>query len=456
MCPVFAVATLLLTLLSGSPIFAQDVRIRLLDLSEPGSIALSAHEGPVRLYAGDYADPVTEIEAGQTARVSRAGEQLHVFVDELALYAASLRVEPAEGAFFGVQVDGATGEDRRYAGRLFVSTDGSDPALQLVNEVPLEDYVASVVASEYGFDDLEGSKAMAVIVRTYTLGVLGRYGSAYDHVDHTLSQVYRGAGAVTPVSSSAARLTEGDVLTYGGELIRAVYFASSGGHTADNETVWDGPSQPYLRGKPDPYGADAPHAHWSTRLSRDGLLSELRTAYGQDVEGFVVGDRSDDGRVATIELMLAGGGRLPISGNDFRLLVTRHFGARSVRSTLFEARRAGDEYVFEGRGFGHGVGLSQWGAREMALRGSAYTEILGFYYSDVVLSSLEDLREEAPQVAREEMDANPEDPQIARDESQAVREAPETGRDETDVPARVVRVPEEPDTAPGERRRIGW
>lgn len=388
------IAFILVLVHAAGPASAQegDVRIRLLDLKEPVTIALSAHDGTVQLYAGDHDEPLMPLAPEQKALVSRASNQLHVQVDGLALFAASLRIEPEAGAHFGVEIrDAATGGTlRRYAGRLFVEADGSDWEIQLINEVPLEEYVASVVASEYGFDDLAGAKAMAVLVRTYTLGVLGKYGSEYDHVDHTLSQVYGGLDRVTPVSLEATRQTRGQVLTYDDELVRAVYFSTSGGHTADNETVWDGPPRPYLRGIPDPYGDTSPHASWSTRIPRTRLLSELSSAYGHDVNGFVIDARSSEGRVTSIALLHADGSRTTIGGNEFRLLATRHFGARSIRSTLFDARRDGNEYVFDGRGFGHGVGMSQWGAHDMAQRGNSYTDILNFYYAGVELSRLDE------------------------------------------------------------------
>lgn len=384
--PLFAA----LILLGAASVRAQDVRVRVFDLASPQKVAVAGEGGPVRLFAAEYEDALTVLREGESAVITMAQNQVHVAAGEMSLYARSLRIEPVDGSELAVNVleGGSATEPKTYAGRLFVSEDGGG-SMRLVNEVGLEDYVASVVAGEYGFDDLEGSKAMAVVIRTYTLGVLGKYGPEFDHVDHTRSQVYRGSGAVTPISRQAAEETEGQVLTYDGEPIRAVYFAHSGGHTADNENVWEGPPLPYLRGKPDPYGASSPHARWSTRLSRLRLLAALRSKFDADVEGFVIGRRSGDGRAATVELLVGNGRNRSISANEFRLLIIEHFGVRTVRSTLFDAQRDGDQYVFEGRGFGHGVGLSQWGARDMAQRGMAYDEILDFYYTDVELESLD-------------------------------------------------------------------
>lgn len=372
------------------------VRIRLLDLSDPREIRIAGHDGSVRLYAADYDDEIARLDDGEEAVVRLAGGQLHVQLGDLRLFANSLRAESDPGAETVIRIEGGSSpvDARRYQGKLRIGRDEAGAELKLVNELDLEDYVAAVVSTEYGFDDLEGSKAMAVIIRTYTLAVMNKYGGDYDHVDHTLSQVYRGTDRITPTIREAVRQTRGEVLRHDGDLIEAVYFSSSGGHTADNETVWRSKPLPYLRGKADPYGRSSPHAEWTSRISRPELLSALSAAYGE-VTGFAIGDRSGDGRVATIDLLRAAGERRTIRANEFRMLVMKHFGPRALRSTLFTARRQGDAYVFEGSGNGHGVGLSQWGAHELAQRGTSYREILDFYYTDVSLEPLDELHAEA-------------------------------------------------------------
>src|SRR5690606_23652204 len=152
-------------------------------------------------------------------------------------------------------------------------------------------------------------------------------------------QVYRGSEGVTDLARRAARETEGLVLTYRGAPIEAVYFSSSGGITANNDDVWDANPLPYLRGKEDPFDTSSPHQHWRAKLSRNELLDELSDRFGSRVSGFVIGQRSPDGRVARVELLLESGNRREISANAFRLAVTDRFGVHSVRSTLFDVRR---------------------------------------------------------------------------------------------------------------------
>lgn len=369
------------------------IRVRLFGLEAPTQIRIASHEGPVRLFAGDFTQEIAELGGGDEAVVKRAGNQLHIRIGETGIFANAIRVESADGGQTVLSV--AEGQSpttqRYYQGTIRIVQDEPEEALVVVNEIDLENYVAAVVSAEYGFDDLEGSKAMAVIIRTYTLAVMNKYGAEFDHVDHTLSQVYTGTERITPTIRQAVQQTRGQILSHNDKLIEAVYFSASGGHTADNESVWRSQALPYLRGKLDPYGASAPHAEWTVRIPRSRLLTALSAAYG-DVTGIVIGDRGDDGRVANVDLLDSAGGRRTIPANEFRLLVLKNFGNSTLRSTLFTARRQGDEYVFEGKGNGHGVGLSQWGAHDQARKDKSYTEILDFYYTDVNLEQLDDLR----------------------------------------------------------------
>ncbi len=366
-----------------------EVRVRLLEAAAPQALIVSAEDGGVRFYAGEGPDNVlAELAPREEAAIGLRGDELYVKTSQVAFFALSLRLVPDGDALLKVQwtEGGAAPAARRYAGRLTLGVDPTGAAaLQVFNHVALEDYVAAVVSREYGFDDLEGARAMAVLARTYALRTLEQ---GDELSDTFLSQQYDGADPVTPAAREAARLTQGEVLTYRGALVEAVYFSSSGGHTADNEAVWDGVPLPYLRGVPDPYDGASPHAAWRSTVPRGPLLRALSDAYGFDVEGFHLGARSRDGRVAAIKLLQGDRPRRTIGSNAFRLLVNRHFGTGSLRSTLFDARREGDRYVFTGRGFGHGVGMSQYGALEMSRRGHGYRDILAFYFTDVRVQRL--------------------------------------------------------------------
>jgi stage II sporulation protein D len=361
----------------------ETIRVRLFEEQAPRALEVAATAGRTLLYAGDTDAPLATLEAGDAIRVGRRTDELHVQLDDYAFYALDLIVEAEDGTPLRLKVlDGASLADGHYPGT--IRLDVREDALRCINAAPMADYVASVVTHEYGFDDVAGNKAMAVLARTYAVRTLQQARSAeYDLVDHIGAQVYRGVADLNPMAVEATRATQGQILTYRGRPVEAVYFASSGGHTANNDAVWEARPLPYLRGKPDPFDAVAPYQDWRALVPRDRLLRILSDTYGTPVEGFLLHGRSDDGRVEKIKLL--GPQERVISSNAFRLLVNRHFGETRLRSTFFDARRAGDRYVFKGKGYGHGVGLSQWGAHAMAEEGYDYRDILAFYYDGVAL-----------------------------------------------------------------------
>ena len=355
------------------------VRVRVLGQQQPVSVTIQATGGDLRVHLPNVKAPILRLRPGESAEIALRSREVAINRDGDGIYASSFDIQPDAG----VQWTLSSGSTKRvYTGPLHIEPDGSN--LQLVNHVPIDDYVASVVASEYGFDDLEGSKAMAVVARTYGMRAAGKFDSGdYDHVDNTVSQVYRGVRSITPVSRRATSQTRGEVLTYEDALIEAVYFSSSGGHTANNEDVWDASSAlPYLRGRNDPYDRASPHHRWSMSLDRDRLLSALSNEFGTRVTGFIIGKRTQEGRVRTVRLTTPGG-HVTVQANEFRLAVIRRIPDANLRSTWFSASRDGNSYRFRGRGFGHGVGLSQWGIHEMASRGKSYEEMLTFYYAGV-------------------------------------------------------------------------
>jgi len=386
------------------------VRVRLLESTSPESVRISPVGGTVHLRGESNGPSLQTLGPGDAATLSVRGDELTVKLATTGLYTTRLLVDPEPGVSWKLSWDAAGGEQARtYEGALFAQPDPERSGrLQLVNASPLESYVASVVAAEYGFDDLEGAKAMAVVARTYALKAADKFDGRYDHVDHTASQVYRGTSAITGTARRAARETRGEVVTYNDTLIEAVYFSSSGGHTADNEDVWDADeSLPYLRGQRDPYDRNSPHHRWTTRIDRQALLRALEGRFEGSVRGFVIGERSEGRRVKSVDILRPGGSRQSMQANAFRLLVNRTVPGTEMKSTWFDARREGDEYVLDGRGFGHGVGLSQWGAHEMSQQGKTYREILSFYYSDVRVQRLDGVKvaPTLPPVAKEESES---------------------------------------------------
>ncbi|NBB73143.1 MAG: hypothetical protein GVY35_05615, partial [Bacteroidetes bacterium] len=168
--------TLCLAMLVGvgvAPVQAQDeasaIRVRLFDDDRADQVTLSAVKGTLRLTTGADANTLARLDAGEQATLGTRSGEVYVRLGQGGLYAKALHVQPtSETARWSIAPQ--DGRPRTYAGSLAVRADSARPdILQLVNAVPLEDYVASVVASEYTLDDTEGMKAMAVVARTYAL-----------------------------------------------------------------------------------------------------------------------------------------------------------------------------------------------------------------------------------------------------------------------------------------------
>ncbi len=287
-----------------------------------------------------------------------------------------VRLTPDEGALLYVGIRPYRGilELRRGGGRLVV-----------INEVPLEEYLYGVLPMEVDPRwPEEALKAQAVAARTLAVHSLNRFAAeGYDVRATTDTQVYGGAGVEDPRTSAAVEATRGQVVVYGGRPIFAAFHSDSGGHTESSEYVWGG-RYPYLRGVPDPYSAGSPAHHWVVRLDAASLEELLRRA-GYGVAGIAevqVAEVTPSGRAGTVRIRGAHG-TLVVRGTDLRAAV----GVGVLRSTLFTVRGGDGVFEFAGRGSGHGVGLSQWGARGLAAAGRSYREILTYYYTGVEVES---------------------------------------------------------------------
>jgi stage II sporulation protein D len=272
-----------------------------------------------------------------------------------------------------MQVGGIGGG--RFGGRFeaFVH----ERALVVVNEVGLEEYVAGAIAGEMptGWAE-EALRAQAVVSRTYALHQRDAHRDRAWHLEAgTRSQVYVGLEAPEP-AQRAARDTRCQVLTHDGTPILAAFHSASGGHTASAGEVW-GRDLDYLVDMPVTGEDDSPDTYWRAAISRPTLGRALGAAghpIGEVVEA-VVEARTPSGRVRWIRFR-GERGEVRLTGRQLR----RALGESTLRSTLFELRSHDDDFVFVGSGRGHGVGMSQWGARGLAERGATYREILEQFY----------------------------------------------------------------------------
>jgi stage II sporulation protein D len=278
-------------------------------------------------------------------------------------------VEPSNGGFIFIG-------DSWYRGKvLLVPVEGKVTA---VNWVDLEAYLYSVLGGEMHANwPQEALKAQAVAARSFALYRRERSGNkVYDVGADTGYQVYKGLTTESAATQAAVQATHGQVLTYGNRVIEAVFHASSGGYTENVEDIWQR-AVPYLRSVPD-FDQSAPVFRWSETFSADQFQKRV-VGIGRLQQA--IPERSTPrGRIVSMRLEGTEGTRV-LTGIELRR-------ALNLRSTLFTIRVNGDRIQVDGRGFGHGIGMSQWGAFSMAQQGYGYDQILAHYYQGTALSQM--------------------------------------------------------------------
>lgn len=267
--------------------------------------------------------------------------------------------------------------DRWYRGSVnLVRTDGGITA---VNNVDLEQYLYSVIGAEMSPSwPLEALKAQAVAARSYALYQRERNKSPIYDLGSTQGwQVYKGLESEAPSTYAAVDATAGQVMVYDGKIIEAFFHSSSGGHTENVEEVWS-ESRPYLRGVPD-YDRGAPVYEWSTSISGT-QLSNLISGVG-NIISMQPEKTTKTGRIITMKV-IGDSGQRTIGGDQIQRLL-------GLKSTRFSIQKANGVFRVYGKGFGHGVGMSQWGAHNLARSGANYQQMLYHYYQNASLAKLQ-------------------------------------------------------------------
>lgn len=256
----------------------------------------------------------------------------------------------------------------------------------VVFDMDLEIYVSRVVLAEMPASfDMEALKAQAVASRTFALRTCedGQKHNGAVCTSYLCCQAYMTEAAYLERGwdekniarvQEAVRATAGQVLTYDGEWIRATYFACSGGYTEDALEVW-GKEYPYLQGVKSPGEEETVYYTDTKEFTADAFREALGAALtGPPETWFGCITYTESGGVDTMEI-----GETIYRGTTLRTLL-------GLRSTIFEVIVSGRKITFVTKGYGHRVGMSQYGAEAMALEGCDYKTILAYYYQNTVLT----------------------------------------------------------------------
>jgi stage II sporulation protein D len=295
--------------------------------------------------------------------------------------AVSVEIEPV-GRPQHFDIDG-----RIYRGKVRVVATGA--AWEVINVVDLEQYVAGVVGWEMlaGWP-VEALKAQAVASRTYAIFEMEQArgnGSNWDLDDTTMYQVYGGVGPAnnpklwreTKGVLEAREQTTGQVLTYQGQGFRAFFHSTSGGHTVDPHTAFGISTtiEPLMGVNLGEFDKESPKAQWEIRLGEGEVKARLLEAKisPSDIIRIDANTTADSGHAVDLKLYDRTGHHKVVNAIDVRK-------ALGLYSTRFTADKNGDEWVFTGKGYGHGCGMCQWSARGMAKAGWTVDRILETMY----------------------------------------------------------------------------
>lgn len=260
--------------------------------------------------------------------------------------------------------------------------------ISVINQVGLEDYLKGVLPVEANPKwDLEALKAQAVAARTYALfKAVENRDKKFALGKDVLSQVYAGKNSEHPVTDQAVESTRGRILTYRGKIFPAYFHSTCGGGTTHAEYLWNVEPHPSLKGVQCNFCWASKHYRWSDSIS----ISEIEAALkrnGVKISGISeirLEDIDATGRARKIGIV-SPEGKISVHSNDFRLWI----GPSKLKSTLITSmERKENQYLFRGRGWGHGVGLCQYGMKQLAELGYTYAQILQYYYPEAVVETL--------------------------------------------------------------------
>jgi stage II sporulation protein D len=301
-----------------------------------------------------------------------------------------------------LQVDQGMQKPLILSGRFRMESAGNEPViaagkwiitsqhdgLRVLLTLPSENYVIAALSGEAAPDEpLASLKAMAISIRTFALVNDNRHQTeGFGLCDSTHCQALR-LGKARPEVEQAVRETAGETLWSGGQRAHVFYTQHCGGMSAAASSVWPEERASYLAGQhSDPYCLRRSPAQWQTRISLR-QLGEIFRAQGWHTPspptGIRVAQRDATGRAELLQIT-GHGAPAQLSASSFRFAVDRALGWNQMRSDWYFLTLSGTDLAIQGRGYGHGVGLCQAGAFEMAAEGRNDTEILNFYFPGAV------------------------------------------------------------------------
>jgi stage II sporulation protein D len=360
-----------------SALWAQEVQVRLFAAISPKSVTIASTQGEFHWKecptCADHPERKLTIDFTQEKSTDGAkGPAKSFFIT------GNYQIAPTGGPAFAASFP--------------LHVERKDSGLVVLVSMPMEQYVSAVLAAESGASKNDESlKAMAVAIRTYATRFHGQHvQDGFDFCDTTHCQTMKLSG-VDSRNRAAVLATKGEILFYHDVPAQTFYNANCGGTSAAANEAWAKAGEPYLIVHSDPFCPIPGEVKWESTLSPAEIGRALQVAGIAPPETWQtiqIESRTPSGRVGKLQFLGGTPPRFVLSASTFRFAVDRELGWNKIRSDLYEIRNFAGKILISGKGSGHGVGLCQAGAEEMAREGKSYREILDFYYPGTNLANV--------------------------------------------------------------------
>jgi len=370
------IGLILILFLSGQ-VLAQEMKIGIMRSYTANDILISYHKGSYNVF-GDSLKQHTILPT-ESVQIKRVGQKLQLIqgVRDLGQFDTIRLTETLPNHSFRIQILKPTKrKERKYQNNLLIVAEGTN-AIKVINEVEMENYLAGVIESEGGGGrHLEYYKVQAVLSRTYVLGHLNKHKKeGFNVCDRVHCQAYHKMLTYTPTIRQAVTESKSVIMIAENFKIADGYFyANCGGQTSESDYVWNNPIS-YCRSVKDTFCLHTRQTHWTKKIKKTEWKNYLVNHFGYPIQDSIYAPLlyyfKQPQRMAFYQSPQLG---IPL--RDLRVKF-------KLRSTWFDVNLEGDYVVLRGHGFGHGVGLCQEGAMNMAKQGYSYQQILQHYFSHI-------------------------------------------------------------------------
>jgi stage II sporulation protein D len=354
-------------------------------------------ESPV--YLSDADNELTLIHPGNSLSVSNSRDEININVGGKNFRGREFYLAAAEKDS-SLNYNGSN-----YKGTLKIIRDGSE--IRVLNVLSLEQYLKGVVPYEMPSANrkeyYEALKAFTICARTYTISKLNENKNTFDVYSDTRDQVYGGCGRENEALNKIVDETRGLILTYDGKPAITLYHSTCGGYTEDAANVFTKINAPYLRAIKDgeePYCTISPKFTWTENFDEQDFIRRFVSAgyldnHDYTFQSATINSLFRSGRINELQLNFSDRNNnlktVKLYGNNIRYVIRTADNKSILESNNFDIKAAGDRHILiKGKGYGHGVGLCQWGALAQSKQGKTYQEILSFYYPGTKIESLND------------------------------------------------------------------